>query len=277
MSDYETINYTVRDKVAYLEFNRPDKMNTLSMKMETEIREALLEFDFDDDAWVLIIHAAGKHFCAGVDLTDHASFNLKVSDEEREEGAMKALKSGHGGGAQHLRGTGGEGWMGRTANYKPVIGVIQGYALAGGAHLAAECDLLVATEDAQFGITETVRGMSGSRTWVKMNTFMPTKIASEMLITGRRFPASELYRVGFINRLVKNGEQLQAAEELAQLVLAVPPLAARDGVRATRKQWVNKATDLDYHMQLSRLDKTEDFVEAGKAFVEKRKPVFKAR
>ncbi|MFV3126174.1 enoyl-CoA hydratase/isomerase family protein [Niveispirillum sp. KHB5.9] len=274
---YETITYERKDRLAYLMFNRPDAMNTLSNQMEAEIRAALLEFDLDDEAWVLIIHAAGKHFCAGVDLSQHSSFNLNANETDRKAGAVDAMKQGHVGGAQHLRGTGGEGWMGRTANYKPVIAVVQGYALAGGAHLAAECDMIVASEDAQFGITETVRGMSGSRTWVKMNTFMATKIASEMLITGRRFPASELYRLGFINRLTPNGEQLKVAEELAALVLAVPPLAARDGVRATRKQWVNKATDLDYHMQLSRLDLTEDFAEAGRAFKEKRKPVYKAR
>lgn len=274
---YETITYERKDRLAYLMFNRPDAMNTLSNQMEAEIRAALLEFDLDDEAWVLIIHAAGKHFCAGVDLSQHSSFNLNADEADRKAGAVDAMKQGHVGGAQHLRGTGGEGWMGRTANYKPVIAVVQGYALAGGAHLAAECDMIVASEDAQFGITETVRGMSGSRTWVKMNTFMATKIASEMLITGRRFPASELYRLGFINRLTPNGEQLKVAEELAALVLATPPLAARDGVRATRKQWVNKATDLDYHMQLSRLDLTEDFAEAGRAFKEKRKPVFKAR
>ena len=274
---YETITYERKDRLAYLMFNRPDAMNTLSNQMEAEIRAALLEFDLDDEAWVLIIHAAGKHFCAGVDLSQHSSFNLNADEADRKAGAVDAMKQGHVGGAQHLRGTGGEGWMGRTANYKPVIAVVQGYALAGGAHLAAECDMIVASEDAQFGIAETVRGMSGSRTWVKMNTFMATKIASEMLITGRRFPASELYRLGFINRLTPNGEQLKVAEELAALVLAVPPLAARDGVRATRKQWVNKATDLDYHMQLSRLDLTEDFAEAGRAFKEKRKPVFKAR
>lgn len=274
---YETITYERKERLAYLMFNRAEAMNTLSNQMEAEIREALLEFDLDDEAWVLIIHAAGKHFCAGVDLSQHSSFILNAEEKDRQAGAVAAMKQGHVGGAQHLRGTGGEGWMGRTANYKPVIAAVQGYALAGGAHLAAECDMVVASEDAQFGITETVRGMSGSRTWVKMNTFMPSKIASEMLITGRRFPAAELYRTGFINRLVPNGEQLKAAEELAALVLAVPPLAARDGVRATRKQWVNKATDLDYHMQLSRLDLTEDFAEAGRAFKEKRKPVFKAR
>jgi enoyl-CoA hydratase/carnithine racemase len=98
-----------------------------------------------------------------------------------------------------------------------------------------------------------------------------------MLILGRKMEAAELHRLGFINRLVPNGDHLKAAEELAAEVLKVPPLATRDAVRVTRKQWVALATSLDEQMQLSRLDLSEDFAEANRAFAEKRPPQFKAR
>jgi len=277
MSAYETISYEVSDRVAHLEFNRPDALNALTNQMESEIREALLEFDLDEQAWVLVLSGKGKAFCAGVDLRSHTSFAIDKGEAERSAGAVEALKKGHIGGAQHLRGTGGEGWLGRTVNYKPVIGAVHGFALGGGAHIAAECDLLVVSEDTQMAISETTLGMSGSRTWAKIKTFMPAKLASEMLLTGRRFPGAELYRLGLANRLTPNGKHLEAAMELAQQLLAAPPLAVRDGVRVTRKQWVNLAADMDAQMQLSRLHLTEDFKEASRAFAEKRKPVFKAR
>jgi enoyl-CoA hydratase/carnithine racemase len=277
MSSYETIKFEVRDRVAYLEFNRPAALNTLTNQMETEIREALLEYDLNEDAWVLILHGAGKAFCAGVDLRSHTSFNIDKTETDRSALELGALKSGHQGGAQHLRGTGGEGWLGRTINYKPVIGAVHGYALGGGAHIAAECDLLVVAQDTQMAISETTVGMSGSRTWAKIKTFMPGKLASEMLLTGRRVSGDELFRAGLANRLAETGKHVEVAEELAKLVLAAPPLAVRDGVRVTRKQWVNLATDLDMQIQLTKLHLTEDFKEAGRAFAEKRKPVFKAR
>jgi len=274
---YDTINYDVRDRVAYLEFNRPQALNTLTNHMETEIRAALLEYDLDEKAWVMIVHGAGKAFCAGVDLKSHSSFNVGKDETTRSSEELKALKEGHSGGSMHLRGTGGEGWLGRTINYKPVIGAVHGYALGGGAHFAAECDLLVVAKDTQMAISETTVGMSGSRTWAKIKTYMPAKLASEMLITGRRIAGEELYRLGLANRLTETGKHVEAAEELARLVLAAPPLAVRDGVRVTRKQWVNLATDLDMQMQLTKLQLTEDYKEAGRAFAEKRKPVFKAR
>jgi len=277
MNDYATIKYERKGRVAYLMFNRPEALNTMTDQLELEVRTALLEFDLDDEAWVLILHGAGKHFCAGVDLKTHGSFALAKDDAARQAGEVDAIRRGAIGPAQHLKGTGGEGWMGRTINYKPVIAAVQGYALGGGAHIAAECDLIVASEDAQFAISETTRGMSGSRTWVKIRTFMPSKVANEMLITGARTPASELYRLGLINRLVPNGTHLQAAEELAEKVLLAPPLATRDAVRVSRRLWIAQATQLDHEMQLTKLHASEDFAEAGRAFVEKRKPNYQAK
>ncbi|MGQ4600688.1 enoyl-CoA hydratase-related protein [Nocardia sp. R6R-6] len=277
MTTYETIEFTSKGRLAYLKLNRPEHHNALTDTMESEVRNALLEFDLDDELWVLIIHGAGRSFCAGIDVKEHSSLGFRMNDQARRKHALEAMRQGHVGGAQHLRGTGGEGWLGRTANYKPVIAAVHGYALGGGAHLAAECDLLVVAESTRMAITETTIGMSGSRTWAKIKTFMPGKLASEMLITGRRIEGAELHRLGLANRLAADGEHLEVAEALAEQVLAAPPLATRDAVRVTRKQWVPIATQLDEQMQLSRLDLTDDFAEAGRAFAEKRPPVFKAR
>ena len=168
MTTYETIDFTSNGRLAYLKLNRPERHNAMTDTMESEVRAALLEFDLDDDLWVLIIHGAGDSFCAGIDVKEHSSMGFGHDEQARKKQAVESMRQGHIGGAQHLRGTGGEGWLGRTANYKPVIGAVHGYALGGGAHLAAECDLLVVAESTRMAITETTMGMSGSRTWAKI-------------------------------------------------------------------------------------------------------------
>jgi enoyl-CoA hydratase/carnithine racemase len=98
-----------------------------------------------------------------------------------------------------------------------------------------------------------------------------------MVITGEPAPASELYRLGLINRLVPTGQHLEAAEELAAKILKAPPLAARAGVRLTRRQWVQPLYDANMYIQPLKLHLTEDFKEAGRSFVEKRPPEYQGR
>ena len=158
-----------------------------------------------------------------------------------------------------------------------MIAAVHGYALGAGIVIAAECDLIVASEEAKFGITETRRGLAGGRIWAKVNAFMPSKIASEMVITGEPVAAPELYRLGLINRLVSTGEHLSAAEELAGKVLKTPPLSSRAGVKLTRRQWVQTGAEADMQLLPLKLHMSEDFKEASRAFVEKRPPVYRAR
>ncbi len=106
---------------------------------------------------------------------------------------------------------------------------------------------------------------------------MPSKIASEMAITGEHIDAAELYRLGFVNRLVPTGEHISAAEELAEKVLKSPPLATRAAVKLTRRQWVQTGADADMQMLPLKLHLTEDFKEASQSFVEKRAPEYHAR
>ena len=259
MIEYETMTYERKGRVAYIMFNRPQVLNAVNSQFEQDLHEALLEFDTDDDAWVGIIHGAGRAFCAGADIKQRFV-------------AMTLQES-----ARRERGPNPEGYLGRTINWKPVIAAVHGYALGAGIVIAAECDMIVASEDARFGITETRRGLAGGRIWAKVNAFMPSKIASEMVITGEPVEAAELYRLGLINRLVPNGFHLSAAEALAEKVLKAPPLATRVGVKLTRRQWVQAGADADMQTLPLKLHMSEDFKEASQAFVEKRAPEYKAR
>ena len=259
MIEYETMTYERKGRIAYIMFNRPQVLNAVNSQFELDLHEALLEFDTDDDAWVGIIHGAGRAFCAGADIKQRFV-------------AMTPQES-----ARRERGPNPEGYLGRTINWKPVIAAVHGYALGAGIVIAAESDMIVASEDARFGISETRRGLAGGRIWAKVNAFMPSKIASEMVITGEPVEAAELYRLGLINRLVPNGFHLSAAEALAEKVLKAPPLATRVGVKLTRRQWVQTGAEADMQTLPLKLHMSEDFKEASQAFVEKRAPEYKAR
>jgi enoyl-CoA hydratase/carnithine racemase len=251
--------YQREGKVGYLRFNRPQSLNAVNDQFEQDLQDALLEFDIDEAAWVCIIHGAGRCFCAGADIKQRF---VNMTPQQQ---------------ARRTRGSSPEGYLGRSINWKPVIAAVHGYALGAGMAIAAECDLIVASEDAQFGITETKRGLPGGRVWAKVSAFMPSKIATEMLITGEPVGAPELYRLGLINRLVPPGNHLEVAEELAEKVLKAPPLAARAGVRLTRRPWVPVAADADLYIQPLKLHLTQDFQEASRSFVEKRPPEYRAR
>ena len=144
--------------------------------------------------------------------------------------------------------------------------------------IAAESDMIVASEEARFGITETRRGLAGGRIWAKVNAFMPSKIASEMVITGEPVEAAELYRLGLINRLVPTGEHLSAAEELAKKVLKTPPLAARAGVKVSRRQWVQTGAETDMQLLPLKLHMSEDLKRpAGPSWKKGRQSTRRAR
>ncbi len=259
MTEYETMIYERKGKIGYIMLNRPQSLNAVNDQFESDLSDAFLEFDADEDAWVVILHGTGRCFCAGADIKQ------RFANQTPLQAAAQA------------RGRSSEGYLGRSINWKPVIAAIHGYALGAGISIAAECDLIVASEDAQFGITETKRGLTGGRVWAKLNAFMPSKMLTEMIITGEQVGAPELYRLGLINRLVPTGKHLEAAEELAEKILKAPPLPSRAGVRLSRRQWVQPCADADMYSQPLNLHLTEDFKEAGRSFVEKRPPQYQAR
>ena len=143
ITEYETMMYKRRGKTAYIMFNRPQALNAVNDQFEEDLHSALLEFDLDDEAWVAIVHGAGRSFCAGADIKQRFVAMTPEQSARRE------------------RGPNPEGYMGRAINWKPVIAAVHGYALGAGIVIASESDMIVASEDARFGITETRRGLPG--------------------------------------------------------------------------------------------------------------------
>ena len=257
---YETIKYERKGRIAYITLNRPDALNAFNSQLDAEVHAAYEEYDFDDEAWVAIIHGNGRCFSAGADVKQRF-----VGDHSKEWVWLMSLPYST------------DGYLARTANWKPVIAAVHSYCLGAGLAVALECDLIVASEDAKFGITETKRGVISGRIYYQLHTFMPSKVSNEALLTGDPVPAPELHRLGLLNRMVPVGKHLEAAEELAQQLLKAPPLAVRAGVRVSRWPYIRKISEASLIVQPQRLHFSEDFKESSQAFVEKRQPVFHGR
>ncbi len=244
--------------IAHIELRRPEVLNAVSVSMERQLRDALNRFDTDDELWICIISGAGSSFSAGADRKE------RLAEPSR---ADRKRTWAH---------TPPDGFLGRTVNWKPVIAAVHGYCLGLGLRLALECDLIVADRTARFGATETLAGLPGSTIWSGLQVFMPSKIATEMLLTGSMFDAAELHRLGLVNRLADEGAHLREAERLADEVLAAPPLTVRANVRITRMLAVELAEQALRATNPLRLQLTNDFEEAARAFVEKRSARFSA-
>lgn len=255
----DRITYRREGRVAHITFNRPEALNAVDEPMQARLLALLRRFDLDDDAWVAILSGEGRSFCAGADIKQR--MHDRSPQERLETWSL----------------TPPEGFLGRCVNWKPVVAAVQGHCLGLGFRLAMQCDVIVASDDATFGATETLLGLPGSTVWSGLQAFMPSKLATELLLTGVSQPASELYRLGMLNRLMPKGEHLAEAAKLADQLLAPPPLTVRANVRITRMLSVELAERALLYTTPLRLQMTRDFEEAARAFVEKRKPEFEAR
>ncbi|MFN0124764.1 MAG: enoyl-CoA hydratase/isomerase family protein [Blastocatellia bacterium] len=184
MADFTQILYEVRDAVAFLTLNRPEKRNALSAALVAEIKTALTVANTDDAVKVIVLRAAGKDFCAGADLAQLERAAQATVLDNRDDAA---------GFAEMLL------LMRRVA--KPVIAAVHGRAYAGGAGLASACDLIVAARAAQFCYPEVKIGFVPAMVLAIARRNLSDKRAFEILVTGKPFGAEEAERIGFINRV----------------------------------------------------------------------------
>jgi enoyl-CoA hydratase/carnithine racemase len=206
-----TVGYEVRERVAFISFNRPDKHNALRDEDIAALVDALHRLDRDDDADVAILHGQGRSFSSGGDVNDRLQRSM-------DEGSTKERTT------EYAAFTQSESW-------KPVIAAVHGYCLGHALGTALHCDHLVAATDAVFEVTEIKLGLPTAH-------FIPRlgrpAFATEVAMTGRRFTAVEAYDAGIVTRLVEERAHLAAAEELARELLAHPQWAVRQNVRVRR-------------------------------------------
>ena len=248
------VDYKKEGRIAIFTINRPEAMNSLSDEVHQKLVEAMTDFRDDPELWVGIITGAGdKAFCAGQDI--------------------KGFRPGPTGERVSAYNVADKIW-------KPFIAAINGYALGGGLELALTRDIRIAAEHARFGQPEVNIGfMTGGGGSQRLPRFIPRALAAEILFTGRMINAQEAYRIGLINKVVPAAQLMPAAREVAEAICQVGPL----GVRATKEAMIRGySMPLDEGLNLERqlneaLRNTADFVEGAKAFVEKRKPVYKGK
>lgn len=259
----ELVTYSVEDQIATITLNRPEKLNAFSDDSVLQLAAAVRRFDIDPDANIAIITGAGRAFSSGADVHQR---QLRTKEEFAKHGGPQAW----GAHASDI--------LTRSVNWKPVIGAPHGYAIGMGLGIILQCDLIVAEAGTKFQVTETTRGLPGSRYWALLNFRSANAFAIEATLTGKFFTAEEAHAAGVINRVAPKGEYIQQARELAKQVNANPPLSVRSTIR-TRRWYMNIAEREAYLMtDPMKLHLTEDFAESARAFAEKRKPApFKGR
>jgi enoyl-CoA hydratase len=250
----DAIRTEVADGVAVITIDRPQARNAVNGEVARGIAAAIEDFDSRGDVSVLVLTGAGGTFSAGMDLKGFLAGD-----------APMAAGRGFGG-------------IVERPPAKPVIAAVEGYALAGGFELVLACDLVVASEEAKFGLPEVRRGLvAGAGGLLRLPKRIPYHLAMEIALTGEHFSAERLAFAGLVNILVPAGEALSAAKELAHKIALNAPLA----LAATKRVIVESAdwpADEAFSKQgeiISPIFGSKDAMEGAMAFAEKRQPVWR--
>jgi enoyl-CoA hydratase len=255
---FENIIISIEDVVGVVALNRPKVMNALSSRLMTELGEAIGDFDADPAVRCILIHGSDKAFSAGADV-----------EEMRSATPAEMLTRDWIAQWDRLR---------RTR--KPTIAAVSGYCLGGGCELAMACDMIVASEAAQFGQPEINLGViPGAGGTQRLTRAIGKSRAMELILTGRFMSAREVEARGLVSRVVPVESYLTEAKALAREIASKAPLAAQ-----LAKEAVNKAYDgplgegLEFERRLFYiLFSTQDQREGMDAFLAKRKPEWKGK
>ena len=255
---YEAIRYELTDGIATITLNRPAVHNAMNERMREELTACFGELVRSEDARVVVVTGTGERaFSAGADIREFVAPQMPVRFRDgRRRVDFRAA-------------------MDRCP--QPIIAAIRGFALGGGLELALACDLRIAGEDSQLGLTEVnlaiIPGGGGTQ---RLPRLVGRGKALEMILTGGRIDAREALRIGLVERVVPATEVLSSAQALARTLAEKAPVALRYAKEAVVK---GLGLPLEDGLRLENdlatlLRTTDDRIEGAKAFLEKRKPRF---
>ena len=263
---YETLIYEKQDGIATVTINRPEKRNAWTTQMSEEIIAVFGRMEDDPEVLVTILTGSGdKAFSAGADLGNAKTHKVTTV-------------------GAHLASVSPKGFpvFNAVADYpKPVVAAINGFAVGIGCLITLCCDILLASDNAELGLPQVPLGIlpayGGA---VRLARYVGRGKAMEMVLLGERMSAQEAYRVGLVNKVVALPKLRPLAQDYAQRLAALPPLAVR-----LAKESLNKGLDIASLKEAAQTDiyrfmllgQTEDSHEAHQAWRERRKPVFKGQ
>jgi enoyl-CoA hydratase/carnithine racemase len=257
---YETLLVEHRNHVAYVALNRPTALNALSTALRRDLKQFFTDIQADHDVRLVVITGAGRAFCAGADIKEWREPTSVV--EERGDRWLLNF------------------WDAMSRCEHPIIAAINGYALGGGCELAMCCDIRIASDQAQLGLTEVTLGIiPGGGGTQRLPRLVGRGKALELILTGKRIDAHEALRLGLVEQVVPHDHLMAAVEELAQTIISRAPLAVKYAKEAiVRGLELPLAEGLKVEAELyTLLRTTEDRMEGARAFKEKRPPQFKGR
>jgi enoyl-CoA hydratase/carnithine racemase len=221
-----TVQYETREQIAYISFNRPEKHNALRDEDIASLVDALGRLDTDDRAQVGILFGNGPSFSSGGDVDERLQRSMNEGTTRGRTNEADAFTS--------------------CTNWKPVIAAVHGYCLGHALGTALYCDYVVAARDARFQVTEIRIGLPSPAIVPRLGA---KAFAWDVATTGRMFSADEAWHAGIVTRLVETGQHVEAAEELARLVLENPSSAIRQSVRIRRLVMAEEAARYLSHLE----------------------------
>ena len=249
------VKYEIRQRIAYITMNRPEKLNAITPDMLSKLWDAFTDLRDNPDVWLGIVTGTGRAFSVGHDLKAMS----EMSGENKSSGSTDQL------------------YLMQQNITKPIIAAVNGLCLAQGGGIAMGSDILIASENAQFGWPQTKRGLSSISGPVILSKRIPNGKAMELLFTGDFLSAEDALNIGLVNYVVPESQLIEKSNELAHKILENAPVAVRGMKEAvlprddeTLEGRLNKATEI-----FERVRNSVDAQEGLNAFEEKRSPKWK--